>query len=203
MSEVLEFPAITICNIGSRNKTMFSNDTRTSNYYRSLSGIADLDNKINWTDPFYVAEGYFKQRTIEDLYAESKDISRFIKFQQFDLKHSAFTFTPVATDVGLCIRGNVNNTLTTSLHGGLYNLHMYLDLLLDDDYYTTGYLSSGIKVMHYKYSTVVVKICFSNGNVSFPLTYIVVFALSPTSLLPELTMSNTPVYFKKHPTYPS
>jgi hypothetical protein len=159
MSEELEFPAITICNIGSRNKSMFSNDTRTSNYYRRLSGIADLDNTINWTDPFYVTEGYFKERTIEDLYAESKDISRFIKFQQFDLKYSAFTFTPVATDIGLCIRGNVNNTLTTSLHGGLYNLHMYLDLLLDDDYYTTGYLSSGIKVIHYKYSTIVVKIC--------------------------------------------
>lgn len=150
VAEELKFPAITICNIASKNKSMFSDDARTRNYYRRISAFGKVTQRINWTDSFYATEGYFKERTIEDMYAESKDISRFIKFQKFDLKDYAFKFTRVATDIGLCLRGNVNNTLTTSLHGGLYNLHMYLDLLLDDDYYTTAYLSSGIKVLLYK-----------------------------------------------------
>lgn len=146
MVDELEFPAITICNLSTRNKSQFSNDTRTSYYYFRLSAISPGSEPVNWTDPFYLTEGYFQERTMDDLYSESKSVSRFVQYHTFDLKDRALSITPVATDLGLCIRANVNNTQSTRLSGGLYNFQMYLDLFLDDDYYANSYLSSGVKV---------------------------------------------------------
>jgi hypothetical protein len=149
MVDELEFPAVTICNLATRNKSQFSNDTRTSNYHLRLSAIRVGSEPINWTDPFYLTENYFQERTMDDLYNESKSVSSFVQYHTFDLKDRAISITPIATDLGLCIRANVNNTLSTRLSGGLYNLQMYLNLFLDDDYYANSYLSSGVKVLNY------------------------------------------------------
>ena len=149
MVDELEFPAVTICNLATRNKSQFSNDTRTSNYHLRLSAIRVGSEPINWTDPFYLTENYFQERTMDDLYNESKSVSSFVQYHTFDLKDRAISITPIETDLGLCIRANVNNTLSTRLSGGLYNLQMYLNLFLDDDYYANSYLSSGVKVLNY------------------------------------------------------
>ncbi|XP_063427635.1 acid-sensing ion channel 1C-like [Mytilus trossulus] len=147
-NDELEFPAITICNLATLNKSMFTNDTRTDNYYLGISALYYNAAKINWSDPFYSSEGYFNDRTLDDLYMESKSLSKFIIFHKFDLKPFYLSYTPVATDLGLCVRFNTNSPpLKTSMHGGLYNLQMFIDLRLDDDYFPRTYVSSGLKVV--------------------------------------------------------
>lgn len=145
-SDELEFPVITLCNLSPRKKSAISEDNRTENYYLGLSSLNYSMKSINWTDPFYTTEGYFLERTMEDLYNESKDMMTLLSYHTFDLKVRHMNFTTVATDLGLCLRGNFHNSLSTKLSGGLYNLQFYLDLNLSEDYYAFSHLSSGLKV---------------------------------------------------------
>ncbi|XP_071164900.1 acid-sensing ion channel 1-like [Mytilus edulis] len=145
-AEELQFPAITICNLSTKNRSMFGDDNRTEHYYLGITPKPTEGTPVNWSDPFYFTEGFFNERTIEDLYKESKQLNQFIEFHEFDLKDNYLNYTPVATDLRLCVRFNGGSPVTTPMYGGLYNLHVYIDLLLDDDYYPENYLSSGLKV---------------------------------------------------------
>jgi hypothetical protein len=144
----LVFPAITICNLSPRNKSKFNDDPRTDNYYIGISELFhfQLNISVNWSDPFYVEEGYFKNRTLNDLSSESKNMDVFLAQYRFDLQPEKIEFVSVATELGICLRGNSERPISTKLYGGLYNLHAYLDLSLEDDYFSNSYMSSGIKV---------------------------------------------------------
>jgi len=144
----LVFPAITICNLSPRNKSKFNDDPRTDNYYIGISELFhfQLNISVNWSDPFYVEEGYFKNRTLNDLSSESKDMDVFLAQYRFDLQPDKIEFASVATELGICLRGNSERPISTKMYGGLYNLHAYLDLSLEDDYFSNNYMSSGIKV---------------------------------------------------------
>ncbi|CAC5405538.1 unnamed protein product [Mytilus coruscus] len=155
-NDELDFPAVTICNLATRNRSMFAEDERTDIYYLGISALYDTAAKVNWSDPFYTTEGYFNERTLDDLYMESKSLSNFITFHKFDLKPFYLKYTPVSTDLGLCVRFNMDSPPEkTVMHGGVYNLQMYIDLRLDDDYFAATYLSSGLKVVVHDQSEVV------------------------------------------------
>ncbi|CAC5360797.1 unnamed protein product [Mytilus coruscus] len=145
-ADKLQFPAITVCNLATKNRSMFGDDNRTEHYYLRITPMPAAATPINWSDPFYSTEGFFNERTIEDFYNESKQLSQFIEFHEFDLKSNYLNYSPVATDLGLCVRFNGDIPVTTAMYGGLYNLHVYIDLLLDNDYYPESYVSSGLKV---------------------------------------------------------
>jgi hypothetical protein len=70
----------------------------------------------------------------------------FLAQYRFDLQPDKIEFVLVATELGICLRGNSERPISTKMYGGLYNLHAYLDLSLEDDYFSNSYMSSGIKV---------------------------------------------------------
>ena len=68
MAEELEFPAVTLCNIASRNSSKFIKDDRVDNYYLGVSGMYKIRKAINWSDPFHALNGFLTNRTMQDLF---------------------------------------------------------------------------------------------------------------------------------------
>jgi hypothetical protein len=50
--------------------------------------------------------------------------------------------------MGVCLRANMDGTLVTSKHGAMFNLHMYLNVMTYEDFYSVS-MSSGVKVNNY------------------------------------------------------
>lgn len=143
----LTFPAITVCNLSPRKKSSFNNDTKSVNFQMSTSPLYIFSKAINWSDPYYEKEGYFKTRTLDDLLEESKNLSSFLYYVVFDniFPYKPTLFKPVLTEMGVCLRANMDGTLVTSKHGAMFNLHMYLNVMTYEDFYSVS-MSSGVKV---------------------------------------------------------
>lgn len=116
----------------------------------SYSTMNIYSTPINWSDPYYQNEGYFKERTQHDIFSESKNLSAFVYYVMFDnipqgSVYRQTLFKPVITDMGICLRANTDGKLVTSKHGALFNLHLHIDVLAKEDYFSIS-LSSGVKV---------------------------------------------------------
>ena len=145
LEDKLSFPTITICNMSPYNKRSFSNDTKTQNLYLSTSSNYYLADPVNWSDPFYVDNGFKNPITISDILSHSKNLSSFVYYLLFDNVLLENHLTKVYTDMGMCLRFNSNGTIQTSMYGALYNLLFYADVKTYEDYFS-NYHSSGIKV---------------------------------------------------------
>lgn len=113
----------------------------------STSPLYAYSKPINWSDPYYEKEGYFKKRTLDDVLEESKNLSSFLYFVIFDniIQHQGRLFKPVLTEMGVCLRGNMDGAMKTSKRGAMFNLHMYLNVMTYEDFYSVS-MSSGVKV---------------------------------------------------------
>ena len=150
LEERLTFPAITVCNLSPRKYSSFSNNTKSKNFQMSYSTMRIYSTPINWSDPYYQNEGYFRKRTQHDIYSESKNRSTFLYYVMFDnipqgSMYRQTLFKPVITDMGVCLRANTDGKLVTSMHGALFNLHLQINVLAKEDYFSISF-SSGVKV---------------------------------------------------------
>lgn len=160
----VKFPAVTICNLSNLNKSAILDDARVANFYKMVNPIMQIRKSattINWSDPFYEDQHFFKEMSIDDLVRESKDIYKTIREASFDNKvlNVRESFTLKLTTDGICFTFNPVEMPTTSYIGSYFNLYMTIFVDYNNSYYGR-WLGEGIKVglvtpccfyLYYKY----------------------------------------------------
>ena len=152
----IEFPSVTFCNLNSINRAAMTNDSRTDNYYISIGPheTSIFKKDFNWTDPFYLQEGFFENRTVTDILKESKSLfTGFLSFAMFDQILIGYYrpaspmdyFSVILTQNGPCLTSNINKTLKTSNTGSGFNLLLWLNVQSENNYFST-WLGEGVKV---------------------------------------------------------
>ena len=148
------FPAVTFCNLNSLSKSAFKKiDPRIDNYFLSVGPkeTVPLSGEINWSDPFYKQEDFFKTQNFQDVQDESKPVfNGFLNGAYFDkivlaLQDPTKYFSVKLNPKGICLTFNPNETLNTSYKGSDFNLIIWLSLDNEDSYYGK-WLGEGIKV---------------------------------------------------------
>ena len=146
----VKFPAVTICNLSNLNKSAILDDVRVANFYKMVNPIIQIRQSaktINWSDPFYEDQHFFKEMSIDDLVKESKDIYKTIHEASFDNKilNIRESFTLKLTKDGICFTFNPVEMPTTSYIGSYFNLKMTIFVDYNNSYYGR-WLGEGIKV---------------------------------------------------------
>ncbi|XP_071165386.1 acid-sensing ion channel 5-like [Mytilus edulis] len=145
LEEKLSFPTVTICNMSPRSSEGMKKDVKTNNLYMTTSALYTFSQKVNWSDPFYKEEGYFEAKTKEDLFNHSKNIWESVYLSLFDNVQLKDAFSPVYTDMGLCLRFNSDGSQYTAMYGAIFNLQLYVNVMTYFDYFSHS-LSSGVKI---------------------------------------------------------
>jgi hypothetical protein len=142
----LKFPAVTICNLSPLNKSAVKNDSRIDNYYLSVSIMKQFAEPINWTDPFYEEEGFFKNRSMEEALAVYKnDFTLYFIFDTKLLDLDKFTSASI-TQSGPCLTFNHDGILATTYTGSKFNLMLWIDVHVKDSYFGESF-GDGVKVL--------------------------------------------------------
>ncbi|CAC5405536.1 ASIC5 [Mytilus coruscus] len=146
LEEQLSFPAVTICNLSPRSSQGIKKDAKTNNLYMATSALFMYSQNINWSDPFYEQEGYFAATTKKDVYTSSKNVWESVYYSLFDNNHvqQKDGFSPVYTDIGLCLRFNSDGSQYTTMYGAMFNLQLHVNVMTYFDYFSHS-LSSGVK----------------------------------------------------------
>lgn len=141
----MPFPAVTICNMGSKNKSRSSKTEKDELYWLSISSMSVFSSKrVNWTDSYYEENGYFEPISLEQELSMGMDVSKFILSSAFDFM-GELEFEPILTSLGVCYTWNGDGKATTKMSGSLYNLHLILDI--NRELYEAGLTTStGVKV---------------------------------------------------------
>ncbi|XP_062570290.1 acid-sensing ion channel 1-like [Saccostrea cucullata] len=150
--ERMHFPAVTICNMGSKNKSKSSKSQKDTDYWLSVSNMAAFTNEVDWNDSYYKENGYFEPNSLEQELSLSMDVSKFILTSTFDFLDGQ-EFKPTLTSVGVCFTWNNDGNMTTKMSGSLYNLHVLLDI--HRDLYEASFISAtGVKVVVHEPGTI-------------------------------------------------
>ncbi|CAC5361584.1 ASIC5 [Mytilus coruscus] len=138
----IEFPAVTFCNLNSLNKSNIVNDSRIDNYYLSIGPrmLIGFNKSINWSDPFYTEQGFFKKRTEPDILAENKLLYYgLLNIFLFDQKtiNSGYEeyFTIKLALNGPCLTSNLTTIFKSSYTGSEYNLVLWLNVDRKNSYF--------------------------------------------------------------------
>jgi len=101
---------------------------------------------INWTDPFYEVEGFFKNRSMEEVLAVyKKDFTLDqIIFDNKGLDFDKFTSVSI-TQSGPCLTVNHDGILATTYTGSRFNLKVWMDVHVKDSYFGESF-GDGVKV---------------------------------------------------------
>ncbi|XP_061181219.1 acid-sensing ion channel 1A-like [Saccostrea echinata] len=148
----MQFPAVTICNMGSKNKSRSSKSQKDTDYWLSISTMAAFTNEVDWNDSYYKENGYFEPNSLKQELSMSMDVSKFILMSTFDFVDGQ-VFEPTLTSLGVCFTWNGDGNVTTKVSGSLYNLYVLLDI--HRDLYEAGFISTaGVKVVVHEPGTV-------------------------------------------------
>ncbi|VDI31228.1 Hypothetical predicted protein [Mytilus galloprovincialis] len=137
----IEFPSVTVCNLNSLNKSAIKNDPRIDNYYFSISPFRGLLNiTTNWSDPIYEQEGFYLNRTLEDVMTDEKHIidpGGFLVYAIFHLSYLDVRkyFKVKLTYMGPCLTSNPDMKIKTNHAGSDFHLTLMLDLDNANNYY--------------------------------------------------------------------
>ncbi|KAJ8301858.1 hypothetical protein KUTeg_020845 [Tegillarca granosa] len=153
VSNELDFPAVTFCNLSPYNKSRILLNEKLQSYYLSiLSGLFFFKPQINWSDPYYKENGFFEpiERDLKTkLYDNtSMELSKVLLNCFFDnvLIPCEEYFTPVFTSTGPCFTFNKDGLIKTLMRGGGYNLlvQAFID---QSNYFYDLSGGSGLKVL--------------------------------------------------------
>ena len=124
------------------------NSIQADNFYGAISPIGHLLPSVNWTDPFYNANGYYDFANMSYMISAAVDPSHFILHCFFDKNYShdcRAEWEQFLSPNGLCYTFNPNGTYKTKYSGSSYNLELKIDI--HTDLYTWGMDSaSGLQV---------------------------------------------------------
>lgn len=67
----MQFPAITFCNMSPYNRSKVAKDPRDVEYLLAISRLSSFVGPINWSDPYFQDNDYFRPRTNSDIKYES------------------------------------------------------------------------------------------------------------------------------------
>ena len=140
----MQFPAVTLCDIGWRNKSKLDNSSQAYTYYGSLSPYRDMLPNVDWNDKYYKDNGYFEDGKLAAYVKTAKDFSMFAIFDKDEVMWKDRT-KHVVTPLGVCSTFNAKGKLTTGFSGSPYNLHLFIDLNLWLNTWT-GDLGDGLQV---------------------------------------------------------
>ena len=138
----LQFPAVTICNLSTRNKSRLPDPAR-DRFWRLLT-------LVNWSEPEFQNELYFAPRTKEDIIAESMSLNQTFYYGTFDYQAINITeeFTPVITRNGLCVTWNKDGKVKTRVYGVVMNLRIWMNI--NSQFYSWNFdTSTGVRVSRY------------------------------------------------------
>ena len=147
----IEFPSVTVCNLNSLNKSAIKNDSRIDNYYFNISPFRGLANiTTNWSDPIYEQEGFYLNRTLEDVMTDEKNIidpGGFLVYATFHLSYLDVRkyFKVKLTYMGPCLTSNPDMKIKTNHVGSVFHLTLMLDLDSANNYYGSSY-GEGLQV---------------------------------------------------------
>ena len=133
-SSKMEFPAVTICSTSPLSKKRAMTNSRRDNYWMSCSAMYGSAKPINWSEPEYEAEGYFKPRTEEEIFNEAVQIKDMIFGCAYEGKpfNCSYYFHPVITEAGVCYTFNKDGKLSTTFSSPIENLILYINVKEDD-----------------------------------------------------------------------
>jgi hypothetical protein len=141
----MKFPAVTFCNLSPYNKSKIISDPRDEEYYMATSKMSIFVRGINWTDPFYHDNGYFTQRTRDDVVSESLSRQAVIRSVTFDAVDVSQDIEETVTRYGMCYTWNGNGSATTVFTGNNFNFYALLSVNNDQSYQSMD-CSKGFKV---------------------------------------------------------
>ena len=113
----------------------------------STSLMSQFAQPINWSEPEYEAEGYFKSRTETDIFNDAVQVEDLLRMCAFGriLFDCSNVFHPVITDAGVCYTFNKDGKFSTKSTRPFENLNLLVNVNKDD--MTWGLEDgSGIKV---------------------------------------------------------
>ena len=112
----------------------------------STSALFNLSKPINWSEPEYEAEGYFKPRVEEDFFNEAIPIKDLIFACVYEGKpfDCSYGFHPIITEAGVCYTFNKDGKLSTTFSSPIENLFISINVNEED---MTWSLQLGIGVM--------------------------------------------------------
>ncbi|CAC5373006.1 unnamed protein product [Mytilus coruscus] len=141
----IEFPSVTVCDLNSLNKSAIKNDSRIDNYYFNISPFGIYSNvTTNWSDPIFEQEGFYLNRTLEDVMTDQKHIldpggillSASFHLSSLDIKKY---FKVKLTPGGACFTSNPDMKIKTNYVGSLLHLTLTIDLDSANNYYGRSY----------------------------------------------------------------
>ena len=118
----MEFPTITVCNLNPLNKSVMKNDHRIDNYFLSLGPLDMYANSTNWSDPYYEQEGFYQNRTMDDILKDNKDVlGYFLYLAYFDMNviNISEHFTATISPHGPCVTSKPG-TIRTMEDGSIW-----------------------------------------------------------------------------------
>ncbi|KAK3099281.1 hypothetical protein FSP39_002002 [Pinctada imbricata] len=106
----------------------------------------DVLSHVNWSDPRYQDQIYYKPRSEEDILNESMIAEEMFHFIFFNGELANISeLTPLFTRFGLCYTWNKNGNARTSMVGTVLNLHISMNLNIQ--HYSWGFdASTGIRM---------------------------------------------------------
>ncbi|KAK3101611.1 hypothetical protein FSP39_004840, partial [Pinctada imbricata] len=147
---IVQFPAVTICNLCWRNGTKIGNSTQYRDYLSSLDDYSFHGRRPNWSDPWYEEKGFFNETNMREIVLnQAMDVSKFFFHCVFDNDFSLDCkkiFVPMITHEGICYTFNGNGKRKTTFGGSNYNLHLYVDINTDEHTWSSA-LGDGIQVL--------------------------------------------------------
>ncbi|CAC5373004.1 unnamed protein product [Mytilus coruscus] len=141
----IEFPSVTVCNLNSLNKSAIKNYLEIDNYYSSISPFATYSNvATNWSDPIFEQEGFYLDRTLEDVMTDQKyilDPDGLLVYASFHLSSLDIKkyFKVKLTPNGACFTSNPDMKIKTNHVGSVFHLTLLLDLDSANNYYGSSY----------------------------------------------------------------
>ena len=144
----MEFPAITVCILNPLSKSVMKNDPRIDNYFLSLGPLYMYANSTNWSDPFYEQEGFYQNRTIDDILKEIKNgVGSFLYLAYLDMNviNIREHFTSIISPHGPCVASKLGTIVKTKNNGGRFNLVLWFNVDRVNDYYGR-YFGEGLLV---------------------------------------------------------
>ena len=140
-SHELQFPAVTMCNLSTRNKSRLPDSARDE-FWRELT-------KVNWSEPEYQNHLYHVPRTEADIIDESMDFNQTFLYGTFDRReiNTSTEVTPIITRHGLCFMWNKDGkaSMKTKVYGVLMNLRVWIKI--NSLFYSWNFdTSTGIRV---------------------------------------------------------